>query len=526
MKAAASLFAILCWVGLGAQRAAAAELCVGGPKSGCHATIQAAVDAAQDGDTIRLSAGAFAGAITIAKSIDLVGAGAGATTIAGGGPVLTIGEHLAASPPTVSISSLTVTGGVSRVGFASGDDFAGVGGGIYVPPSAGFSTGATVRIDGVVVTKNRSEPATTFPFPCTPAITCQFGYAEAGGISNFGTMSLRNSRVSDNEAGAGVTSFASGGGIYNHVQGVLTVERSLVSGNRLRLARPNAIVASGGGITTHGRLAVSDSIVSDNSVDVESELPADVGTASFTGGIEVTNVASATITRTVVRGNSVRMTNVGGDTLAGVGGISTDEDVSLVLHDSTVTGNSVHASTSASGAGATAFAGGVELEGTVEVSGTRIIGNEVHAESPSGFTGAAAGGVEAEGLQPVVVSDSVVTGNSVSALTTEGFALAVGGGISNGGLLTLRRTVVSANSVSATGPAGFASGGGIQNWIIPLSGSPQVVELTLVDSVVTGNRLGSDTGLALQGGGIFASSPVTLTRTVVAGNKPDQCFGC
>ena len=124
------------------------------------------------------------------------------------------------------------------------------------------------------------------------------------------------------------------------------------------------------------------------------------------------------------------------------------------------------------------------------------------------------------------MSDSVIAGNTVSAVTAGGFALAVGGGVANGGLLELRRTVVSANTASVTGPAGLASGGGIQNWVIPLQGAPQVVELALVDSVVTGNRLEGSPGADLQGGGIFASSPITLTSTVVAGNKPDQCVGC
>ena len=508
------------------QSAFAAELCVGGPQPNCHATIQAAVAAAQDGDTIHVGPGTFAGGITIDKDVALMGAAAGATIIRGGGPVLTIGAHLAADPPTVSIARVTITGGVSRVGFAPGEDFAGVGGGIYVPPSAGFATGATAVLDDVTVTGNRAEPVTTLPFPCTPAIVCQFGYAEAGGIANFGKMTLRDSRVTDNEAGAGVTSFAAGAGIFNHVQGDLTIERTLIGENRLRLARPNAIVASGGGITTHGRLSLSDSIVSDNSVAVDAELPDDVGTASFSGGIEVTNVADATIVRTIVRGNSVRMTNVGGSVRAGVGGISTDEGVSLVLRDCTIASNSVHASTTVPGAGVTAFAGGIELEGAVEVSRSRIVGNEVRAEGPAGFIGAGGGGIEAEGREPVLVSDSVIAGNSVSAVTAVGFALAVGGGVANGGLLELRRTVVSANSASATGPAGAASGGGIQSWVIPLPGAPQEVELTLVDSVVTGNRLDASAGLPLEGGGIFASAPITLTSTVVAGNKPDQCVGC
>ena len=372
------------------QPALAAELCVGGPQPGCHNTIQAAIDAAQDGDTISVGPGTFTGGITIDKDIALVGAAAAATIIRGGGPVLTIGAHLGADPPAVSIARVTITGGLSRVGFAPGEDFAGVGGGIYVPPSAGFVTGAMVQLDHVAVIGNRAEPVTTLPFPCTPTIVCQFGYAEGGGISNFGTMTVRDSRVSDNEAGAGVTSFAAGGGIYNHVQGELTVERTEVSRNRLRLGRPNAIVASGGGITTHGRLALSDSIVSDNSVAVDAELSDDVATASFTGGIEVTNIASATIVRTTVRGNSVRMTNIGGSMRAGVGGISTDEGVSLVLRDSTVANNSVHGSTSFPGAGVTAFAGGIELEGKIEVSGSRIIGNEVRAESPPAWPARAA----------------------------------------------------------------------------------------------------------------------------------------
>ena len=374
--------------------------------------------------------------ITIDKDVALVGAAAGATTIQGGGPVVTIGAHLAPDPrpsrspgsrsPAASVESVSRRARTSRESAVES----------YVPPSAGFATGATVVLDDVTVTGNQAQPVTALPFPCTPTVVCQFGYAEAGGIGNFGTMTLRDSRVTDNEAGAGVTSFAAGAGLYNHVQGALTIERTLISENRLRLARPNAIVASGGGITTHGRLSLSDSIVSDNGVEVEAELPDDVGTASFSGGIEVTNVADATIVRTIVRGNSVRMTNVGGSVLAGVGGISTDENVSLVLRDSTVAHNRVHASTYLPGAGVTAFAGGIELwEGAVEVSRSRIIGNEVRAEGPAGFTGAGGGGIEAEGREPVLVSDSVIAGNSVSAVTAGGFALAVGGGVANGGLL-------------------------------------------------------------------------------------------
>src|SRR5215218_5095297 len=78
-----------------AQTALADALCVDAKKPGCFSEIQAALDAASDGDTIA------------------VGAGAGATTIRGGGPVITIGEPDGIDQPTVSIGRMTITGGLN-----------------------------------------------------------------------------------------------------------------------------------------------------------------------------------------------------------------------------------------------------------------------------------------------------------------------------------------------------------------------------------------------------------------------------
>src|SRR6266513_2955853 len=91
---------------------AANGLCVGS-KAGCFATIQAAVNAAHDGDTITIAPGTFAGGVAIDVSVDIRGAGPGATIISGGGPVLTLGRELAPTEPTISISSVTITGGVN-----------------------------------------------------------------------------------------------------------------------------------------------------------------------------------------------------------------------------------------------------------------------------------------------------------------------------------------------------------------------------------------------------------------------------
>lgn len=70
---------------LGAGRASAATLTV--CPSGCaFSQIAPALAAAGNGDTIAIGAGSYAGGFTIAKNVRLVGAGAGVTTINGGGP--------------------------------------------------------------------------------------------------------------------------------------------------------------------------------------------------------------------------------------------------------------------------------------------------------------------------------------------------------------------------------------------------------------------------------------------------------
>ena len=81
---------------------------------GCYATLQSAFDAAHDGDRIRINPGTYAGGVTVRVSVHIKGAGAASTIISGGGPVLTVGEANAASEPTVTISGVTITGGLSR----------------------------------------------------------------------------------------------------------------------------------------------------------------------------------------------------------------------------------------------------------------------------------------------------------------------------------------------------------------------------------------------------------------------------
>ena len=500
--------------GVAAQSAFAATLCVG-PGPGCYPTIQAAVDAAHDGDTVTIKPGTFAGGITITKSLNVVGTSAQMTVISGGGPVVTVGDPSGSGAPTVSIRRVTITGGLNE-SLPSPDSVKG--GGVWIPAIA-----AKVVISDSIITGNRVAPQSA-------------AFASGGGIDNFGTLTVTGTRITGNVVGStvGFPSMAfqgRAGGVNNRPGATLTLRRSSVTGNRVAVTGPTGLLAVAGGISDFGGvLTVEDSVVNNNSVVMNSTSPGEVD--SFTGGIEVTSDASATISRTIVNGNSVQGTNLGGDGVAGAGGISTDPDVTLVLKDSAVDNNSVSLAVSAPGAGGTAFAGGLEIEGNVSVRRCQFIGNEVHATTASGTIIVIAGGLETRSLVPLTVSDSIVADNRIEATTPDGFAAAAGGGIFNGGLLTLRRTSVLGNEVSGTAPAGVVQGGGIWNGPIPPADADGVV-LTLVDSAVIGNRLIASPSVLPLGGGLFSADgfslqpiPVTLVRTVIAGNSPDQCFGC
>ena len=514
-----------------ARPALAASLCVAS-KPGCFATLQAAVNAARNGDTITIAPGTYAGGVTIDVSVTIAGAGAGSTVIRGGGPVLTIGTYGASAEPTVSITGVTITGGVARsspesMPFAGQDGVIARGGGVEIPPNADRTGGATVTISNSVITGNLADPTHALPLgpPCPGGVSCPFAQAAGGGVDNWGTLTLVNTTVSKNRIGsatglAAVVSDADGGAIANQL-GALKVTNSTISGNQASATAPNGRFADSGGMFLDGgSITMSNSAVTDNHASLTASLPDSVQLNAVAGGVHVTgSVTTAAIRNTTITGNSVSMTNAAGGAIAFSGGLHTDGTFRLSNDD--ISYNRVYSATLPGSSGnAEGDSGAGEMAGTI--SNTRFIGNSVMVKSARGTASAAAGAAIFTGT----LASSVVSDNAVSASSRHGTVVLVGGGLQSGGPLTLRNTIVIGNRGDANGLTGTAQGGGIFAVDESASGGPPGGPLILINSVITRNSLDGSNGMTLQGGGIFATNPVTLTNTTITNNSPGQCDGC
>lgn len=141
--------------------------------------------------------------------------------------------------------------------------------------------------------------------------TIQNGFANqddsGGGLLNKGTLAVYDSTIKASRSKGG------GGGIVN--TGTLTLRRVLVEGN---VAEDSAgYIVSGGGISTGGKMTLSDSLVVNN-------------TASFGGGISAVGI--------LILNNSTVADNIALQKDLGGSGITTG-NATVRLYSSTVSGN-------------------------------------------------------------------------------------------------------------------------------------------------------------------------------------------
>lgn len=495
---------------------------------GCAYTqVSAAVAAANDGDTVAVGPGTYAGGFTITKSITVTGAGAARTIITGGDSVITVGTLLAALEPTVVLHGVTITGGDSTTSGAGAGNAGG--GGVVIPPGANFGQGGAITITDSAVTGNIVSPSSTVDvgIPC-PDNACPFAQAAGGGIASWGSVTLERTVVSNN-ALTGTVSDADGGGIYIG-EGPLVVRDSLITRNRASSTSFGRFAEGGGIFLEAGSLTIQHSIVSNNSSSLATTLPAFWGGVQIpvgvnAGGIHVGDNIPTAISDSAITGNTATATDPVGEVPAFDAAVLVG-DSPLTMSDTLIAGNQATATlqtTSDIGPQGSV----VELDGPGIIDRTSIVGNTTTVTTPTGLAqNAGALAVLNFNNDPALVTmtNSVVNNNVAQAFSTTGTATVAGSGVINNSLLQMNHVLVSGNIAKAVGTSGFAQGGGIWNGV-DFSGPP--VTLTLDNVNVVGNSASGSSGITLQGGGLFTTLPVTLNHTTtIAGNHPDQCFGC
>jgi hypothetical protein len=292
------------------------QVCDGGTCANCDvcangcrfSSIQEAVDAAEDDETIRVCAGTWTltSTIVVDTNLTLIGAGTNQTILDGNDSVRVLlhGDSGLSVQPTTTVRDLTITRGR-----ALGDGEEGWGGGIF--------NHGTLTLTDVAVTDNtadsgggcRNEGTLNLVDSSVTDNSTTFG---AAGIFNHGfdgngALTLIRSRVTDNICGGDHTS-GDGGGIYNYV-GMVTMEESHVTGNTAH---------SGGGIFNLGQGNVGSAKITVKAGSTVSD-----NTANFGGGIR-NNFG----TLTLEPGSSVS-----GNTAGVGGGIGNDGKVTLEAAD-------------------------------------------------------------------------------------------------------------------------------------------------------------------------------------------------
>ncbi|MBP1927754.1 hypothetical protein J2741_000301 [Methanolinea mesophila] len=252
-----------------------------GPGSGEVENIQAAVDAASDGDTIVLKRGTYYENVVINKSVTLIGFGPGETVINGdtgnvviaGGVINVTKPGILSSGPSVTLVGMTITGGTAHYGGGIFNDDGSVdlswisiqdnsaslsGGGIY-------TMGGTVTMDGNTTVAGNTAPVgggvvndgSTLTMDSGSAITGNTAQA-GGGVENVqGTLVMNNgSSISGNSA------TYNGGGVYSWFSSTITMNGGSITGN-------TAETGTGGGIYTDSSSPVNKNggTVSNNTPD-------------------------------------------------------------------------------------------------------------------------------------------------------------------------------------------------------------------------------------------------------------------
>ncbi len=395
--------------------------------------------------------------------------GNGATDGGGGGIFNTDNATVTISNSTFINNGATLNGGAisndatatidtgTQIGTADNANFVvGDGGGVYNGPNG------TMTISDSSIQNNVAGAFSAL-------------VALGGGVFNEGELTISNTPVIDNRSGAGNGDGSQGGGIFNSTSGTLTLEASNVSGN----TTGDGIASTGGGIANFGDLTMTGGEVAENTT----------GTGNFSGGGGIfTGNNELTLTGVVVRNN----TTGSGNNSTGGGLLVEGATTVLTLEDSTVSGNQTGAGTDNDG-------GGISNAGILNLRTTTL------TENQAGGTDNDGGGLYNAGTGIASIDRSVIDGNQSSSTGNA----ADGGGIFNLGTVAMRNSTVSSNTARTLG-------GGIYTG----SGS----NLTLLFSTIGNNTVENGAAGGVRVNNLVSSA--TFRGTIIADNTANSNPDC
>jgi CSLREA domain-containing protein len=409
----------------------------------------------------------------------------------------------------VSISGLTLRGGVA-------DEAAGLrvngnatvsatdltirnnhalvtgGGGIRI------RGGSTLTLTNSLVTENQSDNA---------------GVASAGGIGvvQAGTLIMRGGSVTNNRATVG-----SGGGLGAE-SGVLRLENVTVSGNQCGqggggivawagstlevtggAVRDNSAAASvGGGILLGANFSgtserttatIAGTLIQDNVAVVQG------------GGIQVTRNAQVTMSDLRIVGNRLTATqSVVNSGILGAG-INIGSTVTATLTRSLVSGNTM---ATVGGGGTTDGGGGIAVSAFVAATNLTIVQSTIAGNT----TGNNGGGLFVFNFGAVTMQNSTISGNSAA----------------NGGGILARRPVTLTSSTIAANTATVGGGGLLLN----TGGSVTATNVLLAGNQSNGSpsNCTSTGGAPFSSGGSNLGDDATCAWMVQAGDRANTVAG-